>query len=108
LVNNAGYGLLSGVEEATDAEVRKQYDTNVFGLLNVTRAILPQMRKQRSGHVINVSSVFGFGSMGGWGRIWLNQICGRRYHRSIALEVAPLGIKVTAVEPGLFSTDFLR
>jgi NAD(P)-dependent dehydrogenase (short-subunit alcohol dehydrogenase family) len=107
LVNNAGYGLLSGVEEATDAEVRKQYDTNVFGLLNVTRAILPQMRKQRSGHVINVSSVFGFGSMGGWGLYGSTKFAVEGITEALALEVAPLGIKVTAVEPGLFSTDFL-
>jgi NAD(P)-dependent dehydrogenase (short-subunit alcohol dehydrogenase family) len=107
LVNNAGYGLLSGVEEATDAEVRKQYDTNVFGLLNVTRAILPQMRKQRSGHVINVSSVFGFGSMGGWGLYGSTKFAVEGITEALALEVALLGIKVTAVEPGLFSTDFL-
>jgi NAD(P)-dependent dehydrogenase (short-subunit alcohol dehydrogenase family) len=107
LVNNAGYGLLSGVEEATDAEVRKQYDTNVFGLLNVTRAILPKMRKQRSGHVINVSSVFGFGSMGGWGLYGSTKFAVEGITEALALEVAPLGIKVTAVEPGLFSTDFL-
>jgi NAD(P)-dependent dehydrogenase (short-subunit alcohol dehydrogenase family) len=107
LVNNAGYGLLSGVEEATDAEVRKQYDTNVFGLLNVTRAILPQMRKQRSGHVINVSSVFGFGSMGGWGVYGSTKFAVEGITEALALEVASLGIKVTAVEPGLFSTDFL-
>jgi NAD(P)-dependent dehydrogenase (short-subunit alcohol dehydrogenase family) len=107
LVNNAGYGLLSGIEEATDAEVRQQYDTNVFGLLNVTRAILPQMRKQRSGHVINVSSVFGFGSMGGWGVYGSTKFAVEGITEALALEVASLGIKVTAVEPGLFRTDFL-
>jgi NAD(P)-dependent dehydrogenase (short-subunit alcohol dehydrogenase family) len=58
LVNNAGYGLLAATEEASAEEVRKQYDTNVFGLLNVTRAILPQLRQQASGHIINISSLF--------------------------------------------------
>jgi NAD(P)-dependent dehydrogenase (short-subunit alcohol dehydrogenase family) len=107
LVNNAGYGLLSGVEEATDAEVRKQYDTNVFGLLNVTRAVLPQMRKQHSGHVINVSSLFGFGSIGGWGLYGSTKFAVEGITEALAIETAPLGIKVTAVEPGLFSTNFL-
>src|SRR5258707_1045344 len=60
LVNNAGYGLLAATEEASAEEVRKQYDTNVFGLLNVTRAVLPQLRKQGSGHIINISSLFGY------------------------------------------------
>jgi NADP-dependent 3-hydroxy acid dehydrogenase YdfG len=60
LVNNAGYGLLAATEEASDEEVKKQYDTNVFGLLNVTRAVLPHMRSQRSGHIINISSLFGY------------------------------------------------
>src|SRR5258708_1801559 len=60
LVNNAGYGLLAATEEASAEEVRKQYDTNVFGLLNVTRAVLPQLRQQGSGHIINVSSLFGY------------------------------------------------
>src|SRR5258705_6602590 len=59
LVNNAGYGLLAATEEATDEEITRQYDTNVFGLLNVTRAILPHMRNQQSGHIINISSLFG-------------------------------------------------
>lgn len=60
LVNNAGFGLLGAVEEASDAEVQHVFGTNVFGLLNVTRAVLPHMRRQRSGHVINISSVGGY------------------------------------------------
>src|SRR5215510_15754763 len=67
LVNNAGYGLLGGVEEAGAAEVQAVFQTNVFGLLNVTRAVLPYMRKQRRGHVINVSSIGGYESYPGWG-----------------------------------------
>jgi NADP-dependent 3-hydroxy acid dehydrogenase YdfG len=67
LVNNAGYGLLGAVEESSDSEVRAVFGTNVFGLLNVTRAVLPQMRAQRSGHVINISSIGGYSSYQGWG-----------------------------------------
>jgi NADP-dependent 3-hydroxy acid dehydrogenase YdfG len=66
LVNNAGYGLLSAVEEASDEEVRKNYDANVFGLLNVTRAVLPCMRQQHAGHIINISSVGGLSGYVGW------------------------------------------
>ena len=107
VVNNAGYGLLSGVEEASDAEVRKQYDTNVFGLLNVTRAVLPHLRRQHSGHVINISSLFGFGSIAGWGIYGSTKFAVEGITEGLALEVGPLGIHVTAVEPGLFRTDFL-
>jgi NAD(P)-dependent dehydrogenase (short-subunit alcohol dehydrogenase family) len=107
LVNNAGYGLLSGVEEASDAEVRKQYDTNVFGVLNVTRAVLPYMRRQASGHVINISSLFGFGSIPGWGVYGSTKFAIEGITEALAIEVKPLGIHVTAVEPGLFRTNFL-
>jgi NAD(P)-dependent dehydrogenase (short-subunit alcohol dehydrogenase family) len=67
LVNNAGYGLLGAVEEASATEVERVFATNVFGLLNVTRAVLPYMRNQRSGHVINMSSIGGYASSPGWG-----------------------------------------
>ena len=107
LVNNAGYGLLSGIEEATDAEVRRQYDTNVFGLLNVLRAVLPQMRVQRSGHVINVSSMYGLGSQFGWGIYGSTKFAVEGITEALAAEAAPLGIFATAVEPGLFRTSFL-
>ncbi len=63
LVNNAGYGFLGAIEEATDEEVKQQYNTNVFGALNVIRSVLPSMRKQRSGHIINVSSLFRIGAV---------------------------------------------
>ena len=107
LVNNAGYGLLSGVEEATDAEVRRQYDTNVFGLLNVLRAVLPQMRSRRAGHVINLSSLYGLGSQFGWGIYASSKFAVEGLTEALAAEAAPLGIFVTAVEPGLFRTKFL-
>lgn len=107
LVNNAGYGMLSGIEEAADAEVRKQYDTNVFGLLNVLRAVLPSMRQKRSGHVINISSLFGYDSVIGWGIYGSTKFAVEGISKALAKEVAPLGIKVTSLAPGLFSTDFL-
>jgi NAD(P)-dependent dehydrogenase (short-subunit alcohol dehydrogenase family) len=66
VVNNAGYGIVGAIEEVSDAEARKQYDTNVFGVLNVLRATLPFLRKQRSGHIINVSSLFAFDPLIGW------------------------------------------
>lgn len=108
LVNNAGYGLLSATEEATDEEVRKQYDTNVFGLLNVTRAILPYMRDKKSGHVINISSLFGYeASVVGFGLYASTKFAVEGITEGLALEVNPHGIHVTALAPGLFSTDFL-
>jgi NAD(P)-dependent dehydrogenase (short-subunit alcohol dehydrogenase family) len=108
LVNNAGYGLLAATEEASPEEVRKQYDTNVFGLLNVTRAVLPQMRKQRSGHIINVSSLFGYmNTIPGFGLYGSTKFAVEGISEGLALEVKPLGIKVTAIAPGLFSTDFV-
>ncbi|MBS1601194.1 MAG: SDR family NAD(P)-dependent oxidoreductase [Bacteroidetes bacterium] len=108
LVNNAGYGLLAATEEATDEEVRRQYDTNVFGLLNVTRAILPHMRQQGSGHIINISSLFGyFNSVPGFGIYGSTKYAVEGISEGLALEVKPLGIHVTAAAPGLFSTEFV-
>jgi NAD(P)-dependent dehydrogenase (short-subunit alcohol dehydrogenase family) len=108
LVNNAGYGLLAATEEATAEEVRKQYDTNVFGLLNVTRAVLPQMRKQASGHIINISSLFGYlNNAPGFGLYGSTKFAVEGISEGLAIEVKPFGIKVTSVAPGLFSTDFV-
>ena len=107
LVNNAGYGLLSAVEEANADEIRALYDTNVFGLLNVTRAVLPAMRRQRSGHVINISSVGGYSSYAGWGIYSSTKFAVEALSESLAHELAPLGIHATVVEPGFFRTDFL-
>lgn len=107
LVNNAGYGLLSAVEEASNEEVKQNYDANVFGLLNVTRAILPYMRKHRSGHIINISSVGGLNGFVGWGIYGSTKFAVEGITESMALELAPLGIYATVVAPGFFRTEFL-
>ncbi len=107
LVNNAGFGMVTAIEEATDAEVRKQYDTNVFGLLNVTRALLPYLRQQKSGRVINISSLFAYDAIPGWGLYGSSKFAVEGISKGLAVELAPLGIHVTVVGPGLFTTDFL-
>jgi NAD(P)-dependent dehydrogenase (short-subunit alcohol dehydrogenase family) len=107
LVNNAGYGLLGAVEEAGAAETERLFATNVFGLLGVTRAVLPHMRRQRAGHVINISSVGGYTGYPGWGVYGATKFAVEGISEALAAEVAPLGIKVTVVEPGFFRTDFL-
>ncbi|MBB3128461.1 NAD(P)-dependent dehydrogenase (short-subunit alcohol dehydrogenase family) [Paenibacillus rhizosphaerae] len=107
LVNNAGYGLLSAVEEATAEEVRRNFETNVFGTLNVTRAILPYMRGRRSGHIINISSVGGLSGYMGWGVYGSTKFAIEGLTESLAMELAPLGIHVTVVAPGFFRTEFL-
>jgi NAD(P)-dependent dehydrogenase (short-subunit alcohol dehydrogenase family) len=107
LVNNAGYGLLGAVEEATADEVRRLYETNVFGLLNVTRAVLPAMRERRSGHVINISSLGGYRSGPGFGVYCSTKFAVEGLTEALHAELAPLGIHVTVVEPGYFRTDFL-
>ncbi len=107
LLNNAGYGLLGAVEEATAEEIEKIYATNVFGLLKVTRAVLPHMRRQRSGHVMNISSIGGYVGFPGWGVYGSTKFAIEGLSESLAIEVKPLGIDVTVVEPGFFRTDFL-
>jgi NAD(P)-dependent dehydrogenase (short-subunit alcohol dehydrogenase family) len=107
LVNNAGYGLLGAIEEASAAETQKLFGTNVFGLLGVTRAVLPHMRRQRAGHIINLSSVGGYTGYPGWGVYGATKFAVEGISEALAGEVAPLGIKVTVVEPGFFRTNFL-
>lgn len=106
LVNNAGYGMMGAIEEVTDAEVRQQYETNVFGALDVMRAVLPHMRRQRSGHILNLSSVGGLVSFPGAGIYCSTKFALEALSEAMAREVAPLGIKVTLIEPGAFRTDF--
>ncbi len=107
LVNNAGYGLLGAVEESNADEVRALYETNVFGLLNVTRAVLPAMRKQGSGHIVNISSVGGYSAYAGWGVYGSTKFAVEGLSEAMSMELAPLGIHATVVEPGFFRTDFL-
>ncbi|EHK55660.1 oxidoreductase [Allomesorhizobium alhagi] len=107
LLNNAGFGLLGAVEEASANEVDRVYRTNVFGLLNVTRAILPHMRSRRSGRILNISSIGGYRGAAGFGVYSSTKFAVEGLSEALHAELAPLGIYVTAVEPGYFRTDFL-
>lgn len=106
LVNNAGYGYQSSVEEGEDAEIRAQFETNVFGLFALIRQVLPAMRAQRSGHIINITSVAGFMGFPSSGYYSASKHAVEGLSDSLAMEVKPLGIKVTCVEPGPFRTDW--
>jgi NAD(P)-dependent dehydrogenase (short-subunit alcohol dehydrogenase family) len=107
LVNNAGYGLAGGIEEATEDEFMPVFETNVFGLMRVTRAFLPHFRKQRSGNIINLSSIGGLIGSAGWGYYNASKFAVEGFSEALAAELAPLGVHVTIVEPGPFRTDFL-
>jgi NAD(P)-dependent dehydrogenase (short-subunit alcohol dehydrogenase family) len=108
LVNNAGFGLLGAIEEASAQEVEAIFRTNVFGLLSVTRAVLPHMRRQRAGHILNFSSIGGYRGAAGFGVYSSAKFAVEGLTEALADEVAPLGIHATAVEPGYFRTDFLE
>jgi len=108
LVNNAGYGLLGTLEELTDEESRKNYDVNVFGLLNVIRNTMPYMRANKSGHIFNISSIGGYnGGFPGWGIYCSTKFAVAGLTESLAAEVKRFGVNVTLVYPGYFRTDFL-
>jgi NAD(P)-dependent dehydrogenase (short-subunit alcohol dehydrogenase family) len=107
LVNNAGYGLLGAIEESSADEVEAVFRTNVFGLLNVTRAVLPQMRKQGSGHIINMSSLGGYQASPGFGIYGSTKFAVEGITEALYAELRPLGIHATVVEPGFFRTDFM-
>ncbi|WP_341530214.1 oxidoreductase [Nostoc sp. UHCC 0302] len=107
LVNNAGFGLLGGIEETSAQEVERVYRTNVFGLLNVIRAVLPSMRQRRFGHIINLSSLGGYRSSSGWGIYCSTKFAVEGITEALHDELAPLGIHATVVEPGYFRTNFL-
>ena len=106
LVNNAGYGYQASVEEGDDAEIRQQFDANVFGLFAMTRAVLPGMRARRKGHIINITSVAGIVGFPGSGYYAASKHAVEGWSDSLAAEGKPLGIKVTCVEPGPFRTDW--
>ena len=106
LVNNAGYGYLAAIEEGEDAEIRAMFETNVFGLIAATQAVLPGMRARRRGHVINVSSIGGLVSFAATGFYHATKFAVEGLSESLAIEVAPFGIRVTIIEPGPFRTDW--
>lgn len=107
LLNNAGFGLLGAVEEASAEEVERLYRTNVFGLLTVTRAVLPQMRKQTSGRILNISSIGGYRAAAGFGVYCSTKFAVEGLSEALHAELAPHGIDVSVIEPGYFRTDFL-
>ena len=106
LVNNAGYGYQSTVEEGEEMEIRAQFDTNVFGLFSMTRAVLPLMREQRTGNIINITSVAGLIGYPGSGYYAASKHAVEGWSDALRAEVLPLGIGVTCVEPGPFRTDW--
>jgi NAD(P)-dependent dehydrogenase (short-subunit alcohol dehydrogenase family) len=106
LVNNAGYGYQSSIEEGDEAEIRAQFDTNVFGLFALTRAILPLMRAQGNGAILNITSVGGITGFAASGYYSATKHAVEGWSSSLAAEVEPLGISVTCIEPGPFRTDW--
>jgi NAD(P)-dependent dehydrogenase (short-subunit alcohol dehydrogenase family) len=106
LVNAAGYGYLAAIEEGEDSQVRAQFETNVFGLLDVTKRVLPGMRARRRGHIVNVSSLGGLVAFPATGYYHATKFAVEALSESLAHEIAPLGIRTTIVEPGAFRTDW--
>jgi NAD(P)-dependent dehydrogenase (short-subunit alcohol dehydrogenase family) len=106
LVNNAGYGYLAAIEEGQDPDIRALFDTNVLGLVDPTRAVLPGMRTRRSGHIVTISSPGGLAAFGATGFYHATKFAMEGLSESLAAEVAPLGFKVTIVEPVAFRTNW--
>lgn len=106
LVNNAGIGYFAAIEESEEEEVRKMFEINVFGLAHVTQAVLPQMRKQRSGHILNIASIGGLRGFPGIGFYNATKFAVDGFSESLSKEVAHLGIKVTIIAPSGFRTDW--
>lgn len=106
-VNNAGYGIGGSLEELTDAEVRKSFDINVFGTINIIRNVLPYMRAQKSGHIINISSIAGFAASTGWAAYAATKFAVTGLTEVLADDIRELGITATVVLPGGFRTSFL-
>lgn len=109
IVNNAGYGQLGTLEELSDAEARQNFDTNVFGALNVIRAAMPQLREQQSGYIMNVSSIGGLtGNFPGWGIYCATKFAMAGFTESLSAEAAEFGVSATVIYPGYFRTNFLE
>lgn len=106
LVNNAGYGIFGSLEETTDEETRAIYDTNVFGLMNVTRAVLPHMRAQQSGRIVNMGSMASFACDPGGSLYDSTKFAVAGLSEVLSLEMKPFGIESIVVEPGMFRTNF--
>lgn len=107
LVNNAGYGVTGAFEEVNEAEFMPMFETNVFGLIRMTKALLPYFRERRSGHIVNLSSVGGLVGLPGWAFYNATKFAVEGMSEALAAEMKPLGVSVTIVEPGPFRTDFL-
>jgi len=107
VVNNAGYGLLGAVEECSDDQIRRNFETNFFGPLEVTRAALPILRAQRSGHFVYLSAAAAVSNYAGFGIYGASKWALEGLAESLRAEVTPLGLKVTLVQPGPFRTDFI-
>lgn len=108
VVNNAGYGIVGAAEEVSEAEAREHLDTNFFGALWVTQAVLPHMRERGTGHIVQISSVGGVGSMPTFGLYNAGKWALEGFSEAMAAEVAPFGIRVTIAELGGFATDWAR
>ncbi|MDN7183697.1 oxidoreductase [Caballeronia sp. SEWSISQ10-4 2] len=106
LVNNAGYGYLAAIEEGEDDAVRAMFETNVFGLVDMTKVVLPIMRAQKSGIIVNISSIGGITSFAATGYYHGTKYAVEGISESLAIEVKPLGIDVLVVEPGPFRTNW--
>ncbi len=106
LVNNAGYGIFGSLEETTDEETRAIFDTNVFGMMNATRAVLPQMRKQESGRIVNIGSMASFACDPGGALYDATKFSVAAVSEVLSMEMKPFGIECMVVEPGMFRTNF--
>jgi len=106
LVNNAGQGSLGAIEGFSSEQIRKQFEVNCFGVIEMTRAVLPLMRHQKSGHIVNITSIGGLASIGGFALYCSTKFAIEGFAEGLRDEVKPLGINVTIVEPGAFRTNF--
>ncbi len=107
LVNNAGYGVNGAIEEVSEDEFEPMFQTNLYGLIRMTRAFLPHLRQRRSGHIFNFSSIGGLIGSPGWGFYNTTKFAVEGFSEALAGEMKPLGVHVTVIEPGAFRTDFL-